>query len=49
MVEQTGSYVYIENWHEDYQPDPHPQVGDIYSGLRAPIAKRAKDVTSPCQ
>ena len=49
MAEQTDGYVYIENWHENYQPDPHPQVGDIYSGLRAPIAKRAKDVTSPCQ
>ena len=32
----ADAYVWIVKWHKDYQPDPHPQVGDIYSGLRAP-------------
>ena len=49
MAEKADDYVYITKWHKDYQPDPHSQVGDIYSGLRAPAGSRAKDVTSPCQ
>ena len=49
MAIKADDYVYITKWHEDYQPDPRPQVGDIYSGLRAPAGSRAKDVTSPCQ
>lgn len=49
MGSETDSYADIINWYEDYQPDPHPQVGDIYSGLRAPSGGRPKDVTSPCQ
>lgn len=49
MAIKADDYVWITKWHEDYQPDPHPQVGDIYSGLRAPAGSRAKDVTSPCQ
>jgi len=49
MVLVADDYVWVVKWHKDYQPDPHPQVGDIYSGLRSPVGTRAKDVTSPCQ
>lgn len=48
MVLVADDYVWIVKWHKEYQPDPHPQVGDIYSGLKASVGTRAKDVTSPC-
>ena len=40
---------YIKKWHEDYQPDPHSKVEDIFSGLRATSDGRSKDDTAPCQ